>query len=105
MPAIPPFRTNPSAIARYFFHDCERFLYYSSADPKQRKRLGIPEREFDHSPLVEAILASGFQWEQEVVQRLLKGRVVVGPGSGELHTRRLPLDQTLRGLILCRAKC
>ena len=33
-----PFRTNPSTIARYFFHDCERFLYYSSADPAQRRR-------------------------------------------------------------------
>src|SRR5215813_558101 len=42
MTATPPFRTSPSTIARYFFHDCERFLYYSSADPKTRKRLGLP---------------------------------------------------------------
>jgi hypothetical protein len=95
MAATPPFRTNPSAIARYFFHDCERFLYYTSADPKRRKREGIPEPEFDHSPLVGAILSSGFAWEREVVERLLKGRVVLGPGTGELHTRRLPLAQTL----------
>ena len=54
--AAPPFRTNPSTIARYFFHDCERFLYYSSADPQQRQRQDIPAPEFDHSPLVEAIL-------------------------------------------------
>jgi hypothetical protein len=100
MPAAPgsPFRTNPSTIARYFFHDCERFLYYSSADPEQRRREGIPAPEFEHSPLVEAILESGYRWEQEVVERLLKGRVVVGPGSGELHTRRLPPAQTLRCL-------
>ena len=43
----PPFRTNPSTIARYFFHDCERFLYYSAASPQQRKREGIPSPEFD----------------------------------------------------------
>ncbi len=98
MTATPPFRTNPSTIARYFFHDCERFLYYSAADPKQRKRLGVPERDFDHSPLVAAILDSGYQWEQEVVETLLKGRVVVAPGAGELHTRRLPPAQTLRAL-------
>src|SRR5207247_1847800 len=94
----PPFRTNPSAIARYFFHDCERFLYYSSADPERRRREGIPEAEFDHSPLVAAILDSGYRWEEEVVGRLLKGKVVIGPGTGPLHTRRLPLAQTLRRL-------
>src|SRR4051794_31365604 len=96
MAATPPFRTNPSAIARYFFHDCERFLYYTSADPKTRKREGIPAPAFDNSPLVEAILTSGYRWEEEVVERLLHGRVVVAPGPGELHTRRLPLEETLR---------
>ena len=94
----PPFRTNPSAIARYFFHDCERFLYFSSATPEQRKKEDIPTPEFDHSPLVASILESGHTWEHEVVTRLLKGRVVVAPGPGELHTRRLPPEQTLRCL-------
>jgi DNA replication ATP-dependent helicase Dna2 len=96
--SAPLFRTNPSAIARYFFHDCERFLYYTSADPKQRKRLGTPAPAFDNSPLVEAILQSGFRWEEEVVTRLLKDRVVVGPGTGALHTRRLSHEATLRCL-------
>ena len=96
--ATPPFRTNPSAIARYFFHDCERFLYYTAVDPAMRKGHGIPKPEFDRSPLVEAILASGYRWEEEVVTRLLKGRVVVASGSGELHTRRLSPTQTLRCL-------
>ena len=91
-----PFHTNPSTIARYFFHDCERFLYYSSAGKEQRKSEGIPDAEFDHSPFVEAILSSGFQWEEEIVKRILKGRVVIAPGSGELHTRRLSPEQTLR---------
>jgi hypothetical protein len=95
---VPPFRTNPSTIARYFFHDCERFLYYSSAAAAQRKREDIPKPEFDHSPLVEAILSSGYQWEQDVVTRLLQNRVVVGAGAGDLHTRRLPPEQTIRCL-------
>src|SRR6266545_4974239 len=98
MPATAPFRTNPSTIARYFFHDCERFLWYSSADPKRRKREGIPQPEFDHSPLVAALLGSGYRWEEEVVETLLKGRVVIAPGTGELHTRRLSPEQTLRCL-------
>src|SRR5262245_42232548 len=96
VPRQPPFHTNPSAIARYFFHDCERFLYFSSAGAAQRQKEGIPDREFDHSPLVQAILGSGYRWEEEVVTRLLKGRVTVGPGTGALHTRRLPAEQTLR---------
>ena len=96
--AAPPFRTNPSDIARYFFHDCERFLYYSAVDPSRRQREGIPKPDFDHSPLVEAILASGYRWEEEVVSRLLAGRVVIASGPGELHTRRLPPSRTLRGL-------
>jgi hypothetical protein len=98
MAAAPPFRTNPSAVARYFFHDCERFLYYSSAEPKQRKKEGIPEPAFDHSPLVEAILHSGYRWEREVLEGPLRGQVVVAPGPGELHTRRLPPAETVRCL-------
>jgi DNA replication ATP-dependent helicase Dna2 len=101
--AAPPFRISPSTIARYFFHDCERFLYYSSATPRERKRQDIPKPTFNQSPLVESILASGYQWEREVVERLLKGKVVVAAGMGELHTRRLPLAQTLRHLRRERA--
>jgi DNA replication ATP-dependent helicase Dna2 len=98
MTATPPFRTSPSTIARYFFHDCERFLYYSSADPRERKRQGLPEPDFNNNPVVAALLRSGFEWEEEVIERLLKGRVVIGPGEGELHTRRMPPAQTLRCL-------
>jgi hypothetical protein len=112
----PPFRVSPSTIARYFFHDCERFLHYSAATPEQRRREGIPAPQFDQSPLVEAshasgyrwekdqsplveaILASGYRWEKEVIETHLRGRVVVAPGPGELHTRRLPPARTLRGL-------
>jgi hypothetical protein len=94
----PPFRTNPSTVARYFFHDCERFLYFSAASPEQRKREGLPDPAFERSPLVEAILESGYAWEREVVEKLLAGRVVLGPGAGELHLRRLPPEATLRAL-------
>lgn len=96
--AVPPFHISPSTIARYFFHDCERFLYYTSATPQERRRQDIPKPAFHHSPLVESILVSGSLWEREVVEQLLKGKVIVAAGLGELHTRRLPLAQTLRHL-------
>jgi hypothetical protein len=98
MTAIPPFRTSPSTIARYFFHDCERFLYFSSADPKERRRQGIPAPAFDRSPVKAALLTSGFAWERAVVEDLLKGRAVIAPGEGALNTRRLSPAQTLREL-------
>jgi hypothetical protein len=50
MTAPPSFRTSPSTIARYFFHDCERFLYYSGADPRERKRQGLPGPDFNNNP-------------------------------------------------------
>jgi DNA replication ATP-dependent helicase Dna2 len=96
--SAPPFHVSPSTIARYFFHDCERFLYYSSASASERKRQDLPRPEFDRSPLVASILASGYQWEREVVEGLLKGKVVVASGPGELHARHLSLAATLRHL-------
>src|ERR1700730_12043978 len=94
----PPFRTSPSTIARYFFHDCERFLYFSSASPQQRKKEGLPDAKFDHSPLVAGMLQSAFAWEEQVVERLLTARVAIAPGSGALHGRRLSVADTMRHL-------
>lgn len=93
-----PFRLSPSIVARYFFHDCERFLYFHAADASLRRKEGIPTPEFEHSPLVTSILHSGHQWEAEVVRRLLRGRVVVAPGTGDLHARRLSTAETRRRL-------
>ena len=98
MTATPPFRTSPSTIARYFFHDCERFLFYSSADPKERRRLNLPAPAFDRSPVKAALLTSGFAWERTVVEELLKDRVVIASGEGALTTRRMSPVQTLRHL-------
>jgi len=83
-----PYRTNPSAISRYFFHDCERFLRYTAASASQRKLEKMPKRAFDQSPLMKAILESGYSWEQTVLDLYLKGRVRIAPGTGEVHTRR-----------------
>src|SRR5262249_5105606 len=86
---------SPSDIARFFFHDCERFLRYRVASKAERTAGAIPEQEFDRSPLMQAILASGYRWEEEVVGRLLKGKVHVAAGERELNKNRFGLDDTI----------
>src|SRR6516162_3091225 len=90
----PPRRVSPSDIARYFFHDCERFLRYRAGRDRAADE-GIPDYDFDRSPLMRAILESGYRWEEEVVTRLLAGRAHVAPGGGELHGRRFGFDDTV----------
>jgi hypothetical protein len=48
-----------STIARYFFQDCESYLRYRVAPRTEREAAGVPERQFDHSPLMRAVLAAG----------------------------------------------
>ena len=95
MPTIPPYRTNPSTIARYFFQDCERFFRFASAGQEQRTKEKIPKREFDHSPLVKAILESGYEWEEAVLRDYLGTQVHVAPGTGRPSTRRFNWDATV----------
>jgi DNA replication ATP-dependent helicase Dna2 len=95
---LPAFRTSPSAIARYFFHDCERFLRFLAASRDTREAEGLPTPDFDHSPVVKAILDSGYAWEQTVLEQYLAGRVQIADGTGEIHTRRFDWRQTLQWL-------
>lgn len=89
------FRTSPSAIARYFFHDCERFLRFLAAGAELRRREGLPEIEFDHSPLIRALLDSGYAWEETVLAQYAHGKVLIAPGEGACHTRRFDWQQSL----------
>lgn len=90
-----PRRISPSDVARYFFHDCERFLRYRGSGKSEKVLAGIPDNDFDRSPLMRAIMESGNRWEEEVVTRLLKGRTHVAPGDGELSQRRFTVDETM----------
>jgi hypothetical protein len=94
----PAFRLTPSAIARYFFLDCDRFLRFWAAPETERQAAGIPDQEFDHSPLMQAVLESGIAWEAEVVGQIIKGRVSMAPGAGPLTERRFTAPATLERL-------
>src|SRR5690242_12134806 len=79
---------SPSRLARFYFHECERFLRYSSVMRDAREAEGVPKPPHDPRPVTRAILESGASWEEEVIQDLLTGTVHTGEPdeSGELST-------------------
>ncbi len=93
---MPLFSVSPSRIARFFYHECERYLRYHATPRKMRKEAGIPVVPWDTSPVAAAILEGGYVWEERVIQAKLKGKVRVSDGSGPLHERahdiKGPLD-------------
>ncbi len=66
---------SPSRIARYYFHECRRYLRYSSTPKEAWEAEGVPAPPYDHSPVTAAILEGGYTWEEEVVRSRLAGRV------------------------------
>jgi hypothetical protein len=90
---------SPSRIARYFFHECPRYLRYSSTPKEFWDVEGVPAPPFDHSPVTAAILEGGYTWEEEVIQHRLEGRVLIADAAagtrlkdrvlGAAETRRL----------------
>ncbi|MDX9724546.1 MAG: AAA domain-containing protein, partial [Myxococcota bacterium] len=76
----PPFGVSPSAIARYFFHDCHRFLWLKSCT--QPAQLGLPDKRWDASPAMKAVLESGAEWEEEVLE-LLGQRALIAPAEAQ----------------------
>lgn len=88
------FRVSPSRLARFYFHECERYLRYSTATKEQRKLDNIPPIELDHTLVTKAILESGYEWEREVLD-LLGDRAVVADGEGDITDRRHSATETL----------
>jgi hypothetical protein len=77
-----PKRVSPSTIARYYFHECERFLRYVATPVGSRLAEGIPKAPFDTSPVTRAILDGGYVWEEEVVGRHLGDSVEIAKADG-----------------------
>ena len=94
----PRFRVSPSVLARTFFHDCDRFLHYSAATKETRAAEGLPSKEWDRSPLMDAILEGGYEWEEAVLARYLKGKVAIALGDGKVRDRRFGIEETVERL-------
>lgn len=93
-----PYRITPSVIARYFFFDCDRFLRYWAVPADERAAVGIPNPDFDRSPLLRDVMECGLAWERKVVGEILVGRVSVADGAGPLSERHFDVASTLQRL-------
>jgi len=96
------FQLSPSRIARYFYHECDRYLRYFATPRAERKAAGIPQPPYDASPVTAAILEGGYAWETEVIRTHLKGRVRIARGKPDTELRERTFDarQTVKELQL-----
>ncbi|MFH0824035.1 MAG: AAA domain-containing protein, partial [Pseudomonadota bacterium] len=104
------FALSPSRIARYFYHQCERYLRYHSTPSALRAAGNVPQIPYNGSPITEAILAGGYAWEEKVVEGLPKDRVTISQWKKPLHkqahdkSRTIPLLRDLaKGAYLYQA--
>lgn len=95
---MPSFNLSPSRIARYFYHECERYLRYHATAKNSRKSSGIPDIKWDRSPVTKAILEGGFHWEEAVLRDHLNGRVRVAGGTGRLYERSHDIKESISHL-------
>ena len=72
---------SPSRIARYCFHECDRYLRYVSTPKRRRLADGMPSVELDHSLVTKAILQGGVDWEERVLDSHLVDQVIVADGD------------------------
>jgi hypothetical protein len=99
---VPKFWVSPSQVARFYFHECERYLRYRAATREQRAADGIPKFEPDRSLLTKAILDGGVAWEARLLAGPLAGRAIVAGGTGDLVDRRHTVGATLEALARLR---
>ena|GEM_PF-5268478 len=77
----PKFTVSPSRIARYYFHECDRYLRYTSTPKERRAEEGVPARRAHRSAIADALLDGGYRWEDRIREEFLAGRVIVGTAA------------------------
>lgn len=97
---MPLAEISPSKIGRYFFHDCERFLRFSTANA-ERRRLEPVERKHEHSTVMQAVLDSGYDWERQVLGRL-GAAALLADGTLPVHERQHSHSETVALLRIAR---
>ena len=74
---------SPLRIVRYFYHERDRCLLFGSMAKDEKRWRGIYVPPYDHSPVTRAILQGGYEWEQQVIEERIAGKVHIAPGSGD----------------------
>lgn len=95
-PHSPSFGLSPSVVARYFFHDCERFLRFRAT--RRPTQNGVPSRAVESGPVTRAVLASGRDWEEQVLTDHLANRALIAEGDGKLSDRVWSIEESLERL-------
>ena len=90
---------SPSLIARFFYHNCERYLRFHATPLQMRSKAGIPVVNQNQSPVTKALLEAGNKWEESVILNKLKNNainnVITPAGEGALHERSHPVEASL----------
>src|SRR5947209_4767471 len=82
-----PKLVSPSRIARYYFHECERFLRYTSTPTSLRAVEGVPRAPHETSPVTRAVLDAGYAWEEQVIRDVLGSQVHIASAEPETSIR------------------
>jgi DNA replication ATP-dependent helicase Dna2 len=86
---------SPSLIARFFYHNCERYLRFHATPIQARSRVGVPSVDQKQNLVTKAILEAGNKWEEFVILNNLKNNVIIPPGEGALHERSHSIEKSL----------
>lgn len=90
---------SPSKIASYFYHECERFLYYHSLSKNDKLQLGISREIIENRNANSVVMKGGIDWEEKVVKEHLGDQVKIAAGEGEaLSNRHFRFDELVSEL-------
>lgn len=92
------FNLSPSRLARFYYHECQRYLRFHATPTAARKGQGVPGQDAGGNRVTQAILARGYEWEEEVLKGALKERALVARGKGPLRERAFTVPDTLSTL-------
>ncbi|MEZ4526483.1 MAG: hypothetical protein R2941_11245 [Desulfobacterales bacterium] len=92
---MPVFHLSPSRIARFYYHECERYLRWHCTAKEDRISCGIPEIREKGSPVTRAILERGCRWEEDVIQNHMKETVRIAKGNSPLHQRFFGIAESI----------